>query len=251
MKRFFGSIMLVLGISLLSSCDQGAGEETRHPMYIKAQKLKERGGFAESAKAFEEFLRINPYSAKSHYELAVLYDESLDDPLLAIYHYRRYLEMEPDSPDKKNIETWLQSAEKNYCSQLKLKYSDDDTKKQLDILKEREKRYIMHLTQFRNENAYLKGQLGQKLNPQMAVGQPLQDIASAKPPADTASKKKDIPDFYVVKSGDTLSRISKEIYGDIKYFKLIFDANKDTLTSENLQIGQKLKIPKLPEKQQE
>jgi len=243
--------MLVLGIVLLSSCDQGAGEETRHPMYIKAQKLKEKGSFAESAKAFEEYVRINPYSAKSHYELAAIYDESLDDAVLSIYHYRKFLELEPDSQERKKIEIWIQAVEKEYCSQLKSKYPDDDTRTQLEILKEREKRYILHLTQFRSENAYLKGQLGQRLNPQMATEQPIQENPSARPSADIALRKKEIPDFYVVKSGDTLSRISKEIYGDIRYFKLIFDANKDTLTSENLQIGQKLKIPKLPEKPQE
>jgi nucleoid-associated protein YgaU len=56
----------------------------------------------------------------------------------------------------------------------------------------------------------------------------------------------------VVKQGDSLTKISREFFGDIKYYKLILDANKDVLSSETqVQIGQKLKLPKLPEKPQE
>ncbi|OGV40839.1 MAG: hypothetical protein A2X48_22910 [Lentisphaerae bacterium GWF2_49_21] len=239
-----------------SSCDQGTSDDIRHPVFKKGRNKKEDGKFAESAKAFEDYLKINPYSAKCHLELASLYSDNLDDPLVAIYHFRKYLEMEPDSPDRKKIETWIQAAEKEYYTQLKSRYPDDETKKQLEILKEREKRYILHLTRLRNENEYLKSQLGQKLNTQIFTEQPpaAENVAVKPAPAsvsDSTPKKKEIPEFYVVRNGDTLSRISKEMYGDIKYYKLIFEANKDTLSSENLQIGQKLRIPKLPEKPQE
>ncbi len=263
--RFLSFILCAVLSLFLVSCDQGAGDDVRHPFYIKGVKLKGNAKFPESAKAFEEYLRVNPYSAKAHYELASLYDESLGDPFMAIYHYRKFVELDPDNSERKKVETWIQAKEKDYCSQLKAKYPDDDTRRQLEVLKEREKRYVLHLTQLRNENSYLKSQLGQKLNPQMTSEPPVQiqplqaqDVSLQKTapspgpaPVPAEMKKKEIPEFYVVKSGDTLSRISKDIYGDIKYFKMIFDANKDVLTSENLQIGQKLRLPKLPEKPQD
>ena len=56
----------------------------------------------------------------------------------------------------------------------------------------------------------------------------------------------------MVKQGDSLTKISREVYGDLKYYKLILEANRDILSSETqVRIGQKLKIPRLPEKPQE
>lgn len=50
--------------------------------------------------------------------------------------------------------------------------------------------------------------------------------------------------IYEVKSGDTLSKIAKEEYGDANAYMVIFEANKDILKNPNLIYpGQKLRIP--------
>lgn len=52
---------------------------------------------------------------------------------------------------------------------------------------------------------------------------------------------------YVVQSGDTLSGISQKLYGSMKHADLIFQANRDRLSSpESLRIGQTLNIPAKP-----
>ena len=49
---------------------------------------------------------------------------------------------------------------------------------------------------------------------------------------------------YVVKSGDSLSKIAKELLGDAKRWKEIFEANKDKIRDPNLIYpGQELRIP--------
>jgi nucleoid-associated protein YgaU len=49
---------------------------------------------------------------------------------------------------------------------------------------------------------------------------------------------------YTVKSGDTLSKISREFYGDANEYMKIFEANKDQLTDpDKIKPGQVLKIP--------
>jgi nucleoid-associated protein YgaU len=49
---------------------------------------------------------------------------------------------------------------------------------------------------------------------------------------------------YTVKSGDTLSRIAKEFYGDAQAYHRIFDANRDQLSDpDKINPGQVLKIP--------
>jgi nucleoid-associated protein YgaU len=50
--------------------------------------------------------------------------------------------------------------------------------------------------------------------------------------------------YYTVVSGDTLSKISKQMYGDANKYNAIFEANKPMLTSpEKIYPGQMLRIP--------
>lgn len=54
------------------------------------------------------------------------------------------------------------------------------------------------------------------------------------------------PEFveYVVASGDTLSEIAQKFYGSLRYADVIFNANRETMTSrDDLRIGQVLRIP--------
>jgi len=49
---------------------------------------------------------------------------------------------------------------------------------------------------------------------------------------------------YTVKSGDSLSKIAKQFYGDANQYMRIFEANKDQLDDPNkIDAGQELTIP--------
>ena len=49
---------------------------------------------------------------------------------------------------------------------------------------------------------------------------------------------------YIVKPGDTLSRIAKAMYGDANEYHKIFEANRDQLSDPNqIRPGQQLKVP--------
>ena len=57
---------------------------------------------------------------------------------------------------------------------------------------------------------------------------------------DTTSESK----FYTVKSGDTLSGIAKQVYGDANQYNKIFEANKPMLSHpDKIYPGQSLRIP--------
>jgi nucleoid-associated protein YgaU len=50
--------------------------------------------------------------------------------------------------------------------------------------------------------------------------------------------------LYVVQSGDTLAKISKQFYGNPNNYMKIFEANRDQLKDPNhITAGQQLKIP--------
>ncbi|CAM3121995.1 LysM peptidoglycan-binding domain-containing protein [Corallococcus sp. ZKHCc1 1396] len=50
--------------------------------------------------------------------------------------------------------------------------------------------------------------------------------------------------IHTVKSGDTLGKLARDIYGDAKLYPKIFELNKDQLKDpDKIQVGQKLKLP--------
>jgi nucleoid-associated protein YgaU len=52
------------------------------------------------------------------------------------------------------------------------------------------------------------------------------------------------PKTYTVQAGDTLSRISRQFYGDAGKYMKIFEANRDKLSNPDLiKVGQVLTIP--------
>jgi nucleoid-associated protein YgaU len=62
--------------------------------------------------------------------------------------------------------------------------------------------------------------------------------------AATGAGKQQQPQTYTVKPGDTLSKISKQFYGDSNKYMKIFEANRDKLSDpDKIQAGQQIKIP--------
>jgi len=60
----------------------------------------------------------------------------------------------------------------------------------------------------------------------------------------TVDKSAPEAQYYTVVSGDTLSKISKQFYGDANQYQKIFEANQPMLTHpDKIYPGQKLRIP--------
>ncbi|MDB5261208.1 MAG: hypothetical protein JWQ14_489 [Adhaeribacter sp.] len=76
-----------------------------------------------------------------------------------------------------------------------------------------------------------------------ATANPVQQpVAKPAQPAQPASPQKE---YYTVKSGDSLSKIAKELYGDASAWHKIHQANTDQIKDPNLiHPGQKLVIPR-------
>lgn len=69
-------------------------------------------------------------------------------------------------------------------------------------------------------------------------------ISQGKQDAQEGTRSRSAGQTYTVKSGDTLSKISKQFYGDANQYQRIFEANRDKLTDPNtIQPGQVLTIP--------
>ena len=230
MKNYRTGILYMTSAILLLlcvSCSEQTRNEENHPYFSKALRLNSEGNYEESVKYFEKYLRIYPESAKAHYELAVVYDEGLNMPLDAIYHYNQYLKFSPDSQDAEYIKDSLAGAEKKFYLKMKKKYtgiSDEE----LNV---------------RKKNTTAVQQAPETPRTLVPVQTPAAPAALAAAEKTTAQSKK-FPEFYTVEKGDTLAKISGKVYGNTKYYKAIYEANREALSSEtSIRIGQRLRIP--------
>ena len=83
----------------------------------------------------------------------------------------------------------------------------------------------------------------------MAIDKPKPDFSNVKSGSSSTAPKPATPaasaeQIYTVVAGDSLSKISKKLYGDANQWKRIFEANREQIKNPDLiHPGQKLKIP--------
>jgi|GEM_PF-3377905 len=117
----FGIVLALVGIALIAvtgGCGRDALVDERNIYYVRGMKLREAKKNEEAVEAFQTCLRLSPQSAMAHLQLAMIYDQALDDPLAAAYHYRSFLEMRPDHADAEAVRGWAAKAEQRLIQRL-------------------------------------------------------------------------------------------------------------------------------------
>ena len=160
---------------ILTSCGDYVGKEKTHPLFIKAGTAKNAGNYLEAAKYFEEFLTICPKSAETHFRLASLYGDNLDEPLKAVYHYRKYLELAPnDTTNADDINGFTELAKKRLYEKLKEEYKDNSANialnEDLEKTKERLNKYVEYSKALENQNQLMKQRLREIADQRRARG---------------------------------------------------------------------------------
>lgn len=272
--RILGSIvLLLLALLLIEGCS--GGDERRHPLFQKGQKARQAGDGAEAAADFRLLLERRPDAVLTHLELAGVYDELLDDPLLAAVHYRIFLERRPDAPDADAIRVWQRNAERRFCQAFMAQdsgaspvaetplpssgagllpgkpvtapaaispavpaaASTDDAK--LAALQEENARLRDYLADCKKQLAYLSGELRRLQGVRDAIP------ARSEAPETGAAPTGGAVTQYTVVSGDTPAAIARKVYGDSRRYPAIMAANPG-VSERSLRPGMVLKIPPRP-----
>src|ERR1035438_840675 len=120
-RRFLPYAFAVVFV-LLTACERSApvsdAAAEQEVNYLRAKKLYEQQDFPAAAEFYKKTLSVNPDFAKAHLELGLLSDDKLGDPIAAIYHYRRYLELRPDSEKRKLVEDFIERAKLSLAAKL-------------------------------------------------------------------------------------------------------------------------------------
>ena len=115
-------LLLLCAAILLSGC--GKSDERNHPLFQKGKRAQSAGNGEEAAEFFHKFLARRPGNAYVYLQLATVYDEMLNEPLTAAYHYRQYLRLVPDAPDAEEVRSWLKICEKRCYENLQKEFSE-------------------------------------------------------------------------------------------------------------------------------
>lgn len=86
-----------------------------------------------------------------------------------------------------------------------------------------------------------------EIEPDGAPPADLAEEALAAGDGNAVASSQDAPSVYEVKPGDTLDKISQQVYGTRRHWQKILDANRDVIpTPQAMRAGVRLKIPAIP-----
>lgn len=80
---------------------------SRDRVFAAGSALLQAGRAADAEKLFLSLVESDPSDAAAHFNLGVIYDESLNQPKKAVAHYGRYLELNPDAADAAAVRIWI------------------------------------------------------------------------------------------------------------------------------------------------
>jgi LysM repeat protein len=104
----FPVLLLLLASLVLSGCwppGQSQFDEEKEPHFMAGKGRVNAMDYKGAVESFEKALEVNPKSASAHLELGVLFDQKEADPAAAIYHYSRYLKLQPGAGNAEMVNT--------------------------------------------------------------------------------------------------------------------------------------------------
>mgnify|MGYP002835316106 CR=1 FL=1 len=246
MWNFFVKTLLIGWLTLFTiACSPQVGDTVREvdeKQYQLAQSYKAQGRIEEALSAFVRVIDARLDAAESHLEAGNIYLQSLKDPVRAIYHFDRFLQLNPKSAQAKQVRQLTESAQKEFVRQLPAEPFQGGLDR-IDLMD-----LIEHL---KKENATLKQDLAraqQGLAALKSLGVEAMTASSRGSPSSaqqtSSQNSSNGPQMHTVQSGDTLSTISQRYYGTPSRYMDVYQANRDRLKTANaLKIGQQLRIP--------
>lgn len=230
-------------LALLAGCS--SGDPAKHPAWLRAERARASGDHRRAAEEFTRLLTLRPDAVRAHLELAQLYDEYLDEPFRAAWHYEAYLAAVPDSPEAASLRALARHARRAALDRWLL--GEDNPTAAVDGGDP--VRLAREVAILRNENRILREALAGYMSAGLPAPEPAVPATAAVPAAEPVQAAAPAAAWrqYAVVSGDTLEKISRKMYGSGRHANLILDANRDTVRSErSLRVGQVLQIPPEP-----
>ena len=256
--------------------------EVDEPAYREGQSLLKTGRRQEALSAFLKVIDKRGNDApESHLEIGLLYAQHINDPLSAIYHFKKYLALRPNSPQAPLVRQRIDAATREFARTLPAQPLENQLQR-VDL--------VATLDKLKQENEALKQELADVKAGRNAVAVPGLDAgpaatetaatpglnfnvetipmvrtrpvppptrtpapaparavtAAQNPPATAANTAQPAAGNrrHTVQPGDTLFKIAQQYYGNRSRWRDIYAANRGVMKSEtDLKVGMQLRIP--------
>ena len=106
---------------IFSACAPSGVEvvgETDEKQYQLAKEYQKAGRTEEALSAFIRVIDARRDAPESHFEAGYIYLNSMKDPIKAIYHFDRYIQFKPQSPQATQVRQLIETAQKEFARQL-------------------------------------------------------------------------------------------------------------------------------------
>lgn len=254
--------------------------ELDEPNYREGQALLKSGRRQEALSAFLKVIdKRRDDAPESHLEVGLLYVQHINDPLSAIYHFRKYLALRPNSPQAPLVRQRINAAIREFARTLPAQPLESQPQR-VDL--------VATLDQLKKENDSLKQQLadakaGRGLTALPGTGETVTAAPGGVAPANTINFSVETlptvrtrpapvapprpatpqmvtpsaprqsapaptttigPRKHIIRPGDTLSKLAQQYYNNRARWRDIYAANRTVMKNESdLKVGTELKIP--------
>jgi len=164
MRRMCHTMSMMIFGAWLAGCD-GTGiadaerSERGSALYRKAIAAEQSGDIKEAVRLFNKVLIDEPRSFSAHFQLATLLQDHEADYFGAIYHYRQYLALRPESEKGTLAQDRIRIAEQMLAPQILKKVGDSvQGLTQAHLLKENERLNLAITTLQGEKSVLLEGQ---------------------------------------------------------------------------------------------
>lgn len=149
------TLFAMIALFAAAGCDRSGGpalsSETDEPYYRQGQQLKNQGRYQEALSAYLKLIARRGESApEAHLEAGLIYLQQIKDPIAAIYYFRKYLELQPNSPRAAYVRGVMEAAKREFAKTLPAQPFESQTER-IDLQDQIER--------LRRENELLKAEV--------------------------------------------------------------------------------------------
>lgn len=154
--RLLASILALVLMIGWSGCGESErfsyASETDEPSYREGTSLLKAGRRQEALTSFLKVIdKRRDDAPESHLEVGLLYAQHINDPLSAIYHFRKYLALRPNSPQAPLVRQRIDAAIRDFARTLPAQPLESAQLQRVDL--------VATLDRLKQENEALKQQL--------------------------------------------------------------------------------------------
>lgn len=149
------SLLALCGVLFVSGCGRSNSNtitpEESDPAFERGRALIKQGRTSEALASFLNVIEKRGDEApESHLEVGLIYSQHIKDPIAAIYHFRKYVQIKPGSRQADLVRNQIDAAKREFAKTLPAHPLDDQSVKLT---------YLDQIDKLRRENDQLKAEI--------------------------------------------------------------------------------------------